>query len=179
MSETDVQLALIDEAAPLKVSREPFVCFEVDLEPRGWERAGAMVRFGHGRPYIHWYVTSDERDYREVIAWAAKAAMRGKVPTVRPVALLVHAFMPITSSWKTREKMDARSGAMLPAVKPDWDNIGKSISDALKGIVWIDDALVVDGRVLKRYSERPAVRVEVREFTPLQLPPRRPEGPSA
>ena len=163
-SEPDIQLALIDEAAPLKVSREPFVCFEVDLEPHGWERAGAMIRFGHGRPYIHWYVTAEERDYREVIAWAAKAAMRGKYPTKNPVALLVHAFMPIYESWKMREKLDARSGAVLPDVKPDWDNIGKSISDALKEIVWLDDAQVVDGRVIKRYSERPAVRVEVREF---------------
>ena len=164
MSEPDVQLPLIAEAAPLAVSRETFVCFEVALEPRGWERAGATIPWGQGRPYIHWFVTADEAAYREAIAWAGKAAMRGRAPTERPVALLVHAFTPIPPSWSMRSQADARSGARLPASTPDWDNVGKSVSDALKGVVWRDDDQVCDGRVIKRYSTTPAVRVEVREL---------------
>jgi Holliday junction resolvase RusA-like endonuclease len=164
VTEPDVQLALLAEAAPLKVAREPFCVFELEVEPRGWERAGATIRWGQGRPYIHWFVTTDEANYREAVAWAAKAAMRGRLPTERPVALLLHAFMPIAASWSMRERSDARSGAKLPTGTPDWDNIGKSVGDALKGIVWVDDAQVVDGRVIKRHSERPALRVEVREL---------------
>lgn len=36
-------------------------------------------------------------------------------------------------------------------VKPDRDNIEKSTQDALNGILWKDDAQIVDGRVSKRY----------------------------
>ncbi len=36
--------------------------------------------------------------------------------------------------------------------KPDYDNIGKIISDALNGLAYRDDALIDDGRVRKRYG---------------------------
>lgn len=35
----------------------------------------------------------------------------------------------------------------------DWDNLGKGICDALTGILWEDDDLIVDGRCRKRYAE--------------------------
>jgi Holliday junction resolvase RusA-like endonuclease len=33
-------------------------------------------------------------------------------------------------------------------------------------VVWRDDAQIVDGRVIKRYSTKPSLRIEVREFIP-------------
>lgn len=166
MPEPDVQLPLIAEAAPLMVAMEPFVTFELPGEPIAWARSGATIRTSHGRPFIHWYLTAEQEQYREAIAWKAKAAMRGRTPTLLPVALLIHAFLPIPESWHWKKKMAARSGALLPTTRPDFDNFGKVAADAIKGIVWGDDAAVVDGRVIKRYSERPALRVEVREMVP-------------
>jgi Holliday junction resolvase RusA-like endonuclease len=166
LSEPDVQLALIAEAAPLVVAAEPFVVFELPGEPRAWERPGATIRFGNGRPYIHWFVRSEEQHYREAIAWAAKAAMLHyrRKPTSEPVALLVHAFLPIPTSWHWKSKQAARAGTILPASTPDCDNIIKLAADSIKNIVWDDDARVVDARCIKRYSEHPALRVEVREM---------------
>ena len=37
---------------------------------------------------------------------------------------------------------------------PDWDNIGKLVSDALNGTVWKDDCQVADGRAIRRYIKR-------------------------
>jgi len=163
-AEPDVQLPLIADVAPLVVAAEPFVVFEVQGEPRAWERAGATIRWSHGRPFIHWYVRSEEQHYRDAIAWIAKGAMRGRAPTSKPVALLIHAFVPIPESWNWKKKQAARSGALLPTGKPDFDNFGKVAADSLKNIVWNDDAAVCDGRVIKRYSDKPALRVEVREM---------------
>jgi Holliday junction resolvase RusA-like endonuclease len=166
MSTPDIQLPLIPDVAPLVVAAVPFVVFELEVEPRGWERPGAMIRKGREGTYIHWYIRAEEETYREAIAWAAKAAMRGRQPTSEPVALIVHAFLSIPVSWHWKKKQAARSGALLPTGKPDFDNIGKVAADALKTIVWNDDAAVVDGRVIKRYSDKPALRVEVREMLP-------------
>jgi Holliday junction resolvase RusA-like endonuclease len=163
MVEPDTQLPLIAEAAPLIVAAEPFCVFELPGRPHAWERPGATIRFGNGRPFIHWYVPAEEAQYREQIAWCARAAMRSKEPTPGPVALIIHAFMPIPSSWTMRKQLDAANGALLPATRPDWDNFGKLV-DALKSIVWTDDATVVDGRVIKRYSRKPALRFEIREY---------------
>jgi len=33
--------------------------------------------------------------------------------------------------------------------KPDWDNIGKLICDALNKVAWKDDAPIIDGHVMK------------------------------
>ena len=37
--------------------------------------------------------------------------------------------------------------------KPDWDNIGKSIGDALEGLYWTNDSKIVKGTVEKLYTE--------------------------
>ena len=164
MAEPDVQLTLIAEAGPLKVSRETFCAFELAGEPRAWSRPGARIAHDSaGKDYILFYVSTDERLYRESLAWCAKAAMRGRPPTEQPVAVLMHAFTPIPKSWRERERLDALSGARLPTSKPDADNFLKLI-DAFKGLIWVDDMQVVDARVIKRYSATPALRVEVREF---------------
>ena len=89
--------------------------------------------------------------------------MKSITPTSQPIALLLHAYMPIPESWPMRKRSDALLGAIRPTNKPDWDNIGKAC-DAMTGIVWTDDAPIVDGRVIKIYSDSPALRVEVRRF---------------
>ena len=48
--------------------------------------------------------------------------------------------------------------------KPDADNLAKVISDALIGIVYVDDAAVCDVRVVKRYADAPLIHVEVQEL---------------
>jgi Holliday junction resolvase RusA-like endonuclease len=165
LTEPDVQLALIAEAAPLKVSRETFCVFELAGEPRAWERARARIaRNREGQQYIHFYVGFEEMQMRNALGYCAKAALRGKPMTERPVAVLIHAFMPIAASWSAREKIDARNGAKLHTGTPDADNLGKMVGDALNEIVWKDDGQIADLRVIKRYSDMPALRVEVREF---------------
>ena len=35
--------------------------------------------------------------------------------------------------------------------KPDYDNFAKIIGDSLTGIIWVDDAQIFDGRVIKEF----------------------------
>ncbi len=39
-----------------------------------------------------------------------------------------------------------------PQVKPDWDNVGKLVSDALNGIAYRDDAHIVEAHVKKMWA---------------------------
>ena len=52
---------------------------------------------------------------------------------------------------------------IYPTVKPDTDNIAKSILDALNGIAYKDDKQVVTLSVKKRYDEVPRVSVWIYE----------------
>jgi len=42
---------------------------------------------------------------------------------------------------------------LYPTGKPDWDNLGKLICDALNELLWRDDSVIVDGAVRKRYCD--------------------------
>lgn len=59
-----------------------------------------------------------------------------------PCTLVVTAVMPIPSSWSVKRTQEALAGQIKHTVKPDWDNLGKGISDALNDIAWKDDSQV-------------------------------------
>ena len=48
---------------------------------------------------------------------------------------------------------------------PDRDNADKIILDALSGVFWKNDSIVCDGRISKRYSEKPRTVIFI---TPLE-----------
>lgn len=169
------QLTLPVVPGPALVVGPVFLCFEYAAGvPKGRKRGTPVVPFKHkhgarivfpksGKPFVHEYPHPESKAWEAAIGQLAKIHMRGRPPTANPVALLVHVFRPVPQSWSKSDHDAALVGAHLPTDKPDWDNYGK-ITDALNGIAWLDDAQVVDGRCIKRYSERPALRIEVREF---------------
>lgn len=164
MLEPGAQLPLIAEVGPLVVSTEVFCAFELLGPPVAKARPRARMVFPRSKPpFVHFYQAGESEQYEQALGYVARAAMRSRAPTDRPVALLMHCFIAVPPSWRPRLRSDALAGALLPASKPDADNFLK-IVDGLNGVVWIDDAQVVDARVIKRYSARPALRIEVREM---------------
>nr|DAG40359.1 MAG TPA: Endodeoxyribonuclease RusA [Caudoviricetes sp.] len=67
--------------------------------------------------------------------------------------------IPKSATKAKRELM--LTGKIRPTVKPDWDNLGKLVSDALNGIAYDDDKSVVDASVRKYYSDRPRTQITV------------------
>ena len=72
-------------------------------------------------------------------------------------------YRPVQESISQKERSMRLSGVHRPTVKPDLDNYIKSASDALNGIIWEDDNLIVSLQAEKFYSERPYLVVEIRE----------------
>lgn len=173
---------------PALVVGPVFLCFELEGKPghkarhrsrlvipkdawTGYGPGAYISKTGIKKLFIQQYPDPDTEAYEKVIAEYAGLLMRRKPPTEKPVALLVHSFRSIPASWSNRDHAAAVIGGILPTSRPDWDNYGK-ITDALNGIVWNDDSQVVDGRVIKRYSERPGLRIEIREYVlPGTTPP--------
>lgn len=66
--------------------------------------------------------------------------------------------------WPTSDKA-ARFGLVVRVHffehEGDWDNYGKIVSDACKGVLWVDDKQVDDGHVTKAKVERGKERIEV------------------
>lgn len=119
-----------------------------------------------GKIWIHFYNEKETEQHEAAIKEYASLLMR-KVrnePTERPLAVIVHAFRTIPKSWSLIERARSLVGNILPTSRPDGDNYLKLVQDALNGVVYKDDAQIVDSRVIKRYSDRPALRIEIREM---------------
>lgn len=128
------------------------ITIELAGEPKGKGRP----RFGNGRTFT----PAATRSYEAALRWAAQEAMRSMPPLDGPLVVNVTMFMPIPKSWSKSKAEQARSGLLRPTGKPDWDN-GAKVTDALNEIVWRDDSQIVDGRVVKVYSDRPRLVVTV------------------
>lgn len=104
------------------------------------------------------YTPDKTRQYEKMVASLAKTAMTGRLPFDCPLKVMVTAFMKMPQMSKKRTA-DALTGYILPAVKPDADNLAKAALDACNGIIWRDDALICSLLVKKRYAVEPRLEL--------------------
>lgn len=76
----------------------------------------------------------------------------------------IKAFYPIPKSTSKKQRQAMLDGIVRPTKKPDWDNIGKIICDAINSLAYKDDSAIVSGKVDKFYSENPRVEVTLTEL---------------
>jgi Holliday junction resolvase RusA-like endonuclease len=129
------------------------------------------VPVGKGRPKFSRHganvmVRTPEKtaNYENLVKLAAAEAMAGNAPMKRPVALLLTMNMPIPASWSKKRQELATRGLIGATVKPDLDNVCKAIADAMNGIVYQDDKLIVSATIVKQYGTVPHVAVRVQEY---------------
>lgn len=128
---------------------------QLDGIPRGKGRP--RFRKGRSKPFT----PERTREYEEDLAAAGRRAMKDCAPFDCALAIDVFATLPIPKSWSAARRAAAMSGFTKPTAKPDFDNIAKML-DGLNGIVWRDDALIVDARIRKEFGIRPRFTVIVR-----------------
>lgn len=120
-------------------------------------RGKARHRQGLGRSYTPQKTVDAERS----IAWEAKKCLAGRPPLEGPVMLKITARYAYPASWSTKR----RATTVWKTSKPDFDNIEKLISDALKGICWKDDAQVALNQTTKcyvsEYEPREGMTIEI------------------
>lgn len=126
-------------------------------------------KFGGG----HVHTPKATKEAEEQIATAYKGASiraHGRVvfaPQYVPVAMQVDCYPEYTKSW--RRCLPAWLRDRLPFTKtPDWDNLGKCVSDGLNGVAYHDDAQVIAAHVYKHDMEKGVhghMRVVVEFFT--------------
>ena len=134
------------------------IAFEIPGPPVGKGRPRAF-RMGNS---IRLHTPEKTASYESMVKLAAHRAMQGAALLAFPVALSLVVLHPIPKSWSKRKQEAALAGTERPTTKPDADNVAKAISDACNGIVWVDDAQVVELHVSKRCSSAPGGMVEVR-----------------
>lgn len=121
--------------------------------------------FGKQRPRHNKYTTytpSETKQHEQLIGWAYKRQCGAFMfPKGTYIDIRIAAFMKIPKSVSKDKRGKMLSGLIRPTVKPDWDNIGKLVADALNGIAYDDDKNIVDAKVSKYYSDHPRTEVVI------------------
>jgi Holliday junction resolvase RusA-like endonuclease len=138
------------------------VAFTVPGEPKGKQRPRATVIAGRARLYTPKQTVSEEGAVRLF----ASQAMQGRDPLDEAVGVDIVAYLPIPLSWSGVQRRLALEGGRRPTGRPDAENISKLICDAMNGLVYRDDALIVALRIRKRYCNRPRIEVSVEPIVP-------------
>ena len=136
--------------------------FEIPGSPIGQGRPKFSTINGHAKAYD----PEKSRNYKAYVRLLATQAMKesGFTMIEGPCCLSIDAYFEVPKSKSKKFREAALSGLEYPTKKPDLSNIIKGIEDALNGLAYKDDALIVKLGVVKLYSEVPKVEVILREI---------------
>ena len=104
---------------------------------------------------------ADGEDQRTMRSEILARLPEDHIPFAGEVELTLEIYRPMLASWPPYKQLLAELGYLRADKKPDWDNGAKLVTDAMRGIVFVDDSLVVVGSVFLLYSRRPRLEVTV------------------
>lgn len=115
-------------------------------------------------------VLDDARDnagWRARVAVFARRAMEGREPLTDPLQLVIVFRMPRPKrhygTGRNAGELKPWARSARPATKPDVTKLIRAAEDAMTGIVWRDDALVVEQLASKVYGEDVGMDVAVKD----------------
>lgn len=100
------------------------------------------------------YVKMCYSDYANQFEW---------LPYENQVRAEIDVLVAVPKSDSKTKKKAKIEGMIRPTVKPDCDNLAKSILDSLNGLAYQDDKQVVELSIKKYYAENAEVRVRLTE----------------
>ena len=124
----------------------------IDGKPQQKERA--RVVNGHA------YTPTRTANYEARIAYTWQQKYGDQEIFDEPVSVRMEFYFPIPTSWSKAKQEKAERGLIIPTVRPDLDNLVKTL-DGLNGVAFTDDKLVVELFAIKRYSHNPRTRIAI------------------
>lgn len=112
----------------------------------------------------HAYTPRETAAYEAAVRGCYKLAAGLMVPLTVPCAVEMVFRFPIPASARRKTMPDKIKAGDPYTSRPDVDNLAKAIMDAICGLAFTDDALVVEISARKEYGE-PGAEVTIREAT--------------
>lgn len=135
------------------------VTFVVPGKPFGKQRPRVIRR---GR-FTTTYTPKETVEYENKVR-NSFLTVEGDNKLYGPIESIIIGTFPISKSTTKKKQKEIENNEELCTKKPDCDNIGKSILDALNQIAYDDDSQVVALHIFKRFGIIPRVDVELREI---------------
>ena len=123
-------------------------------------------RFSKVGGFVRTYTDKKTLDYESLVREAAIQALGSSETLETPIAVYLLFRLPIPQSYSKKRTEACLDGSEMPGKKPDIDNLAKSVLDGMNGVIYKDDAQIVNLHAVKVYSTVPGVNVTVREVLP-------------
>lgn len=129
-------------------------------------RDGSLVTRANGSPVIN--VTDDNaksKDWRRTVAYEARQVFKGELLRgALRVSFTFYRPRPQGHLGKTGLTKTGRESP-YPTTKPDALKLARAAEDALTGVVWGDDAQIVDEVLAKRWGEPARMECTIETLT--------------
>lgn len=133
--------------------------FSVEGKPLAKQRPKATKR---GR-FIQIYTPRKTREYEEKIKQSYLNNI-GNIKLEGALESFVTCVFPIPKSTSKANKRKMINGDMYHTKKPDCDNMGKVVFDALNNIAYNDDSAICRTHIDKIYGEEPRIDIKISEI---------------
>ena len=134
------------------------VTFEVEGDPVPKSRP----RFARRGNFVQTYTDAKTIDYETHVAMKARQAIGASEPLQGALTVFLYLRYTIPASYSKKRKEACLRGVEYPK-KIDIDNVYKSITDAMNGIVYMDDSQIVETHITKVYAETAGANIMVQE----------------
>ena len=132
--------------------------FEIDEPITGKQRPRMNTYTGRA------YTPTKTKNYEYLVRQIFVLKYPNFVPIEGRVKLTVTAYYELPKKRTKLSEAEMLANIVSPTKKPDWDNIGKIVSDSLNKFAFIDDAQITDARIIKKYARTPKVIVKIEEY---------------
>ena len=132
----------------------------------GVPTAKGRPRFTSVGGFARTYTPAKTKNAEGMIEWLAINAMKKNQNTLitEPLIIFIEFRMPIPKSFSKAKTLSCQCGETVPTVKPDADNLAKTVLDAMNKTVYKDDSQIVDLIIRKRYADKPCTIVSIKEY---------------
>ncbi len=121
---------------------------------------------GKARPRVtKWgtYTPKKSKEYEKKVIACFYDAGGSNLGDEAVIEIDIKAIFAIPKNTSKKKKALMLEGEIRPCKKPDFDNIAKSVCDALNSHAYEDDKQIIKAAVEKAYGEEPRVEVTIKE----------------
>lgn len=129
-------------------------------QPLGKQRPRATSRNG----FVSVYTPQQTINYETLINLEYRQQSGVFYEKDKQLKLNIRCFYEIPQSISNRKCNLCITGVIRPLVKPDVDNVAKTIMDALNGVAYADDKQIVELKIIKQYSLQPKLEFSLEEI---------------
>jgi len=127
-----------------------------------------IAKSNAGKNFIMSYqkkeVVQNERSIKSVIIEQLPANFTPLTGAIR-INKLKYVFPELKSFTKKQKQLIADGGEIFKSTKPDFDNLQKTVFDALEGVIYLNDSQICKmNNFEKVYGNTPRIEIEIAEI---------------